>query len=78
MICVVSTFFSCPAAPYEAALLIDYHLREAKIRDKVNIKFFTPESQPLPVTGPIVGGKIKDMLLKQDIEYNPNQKVNVC
>ncbi|MCP8316040.1 MAG: NAD(P)/FAD-dependent oxidoreductase [archaeon] len=72
---VASTPFSCPAAPYEAALLIDCHLREARIRDKVNIKFFTPEPQPLPVAGPLVGGKIRGMLSKQGIEYNSNQKL---
>ncbi|MGQ9719108.1 MAG: FAD-dependent oxidoreductase [Nitrososphaerales archaeon] len=72
---VASIPFSCPATPYEAALLIDHHLRKAKIRDKVSIKFFTPEPQPLPVTGPIVGGKIRDILLNQRIEYNPNQKL---
>jgi sulfide:quinone oxidoreductase len=72
---VASIPFSCPAAPYEATLLIDYHLRKARIRNKVIIKFFTPEPQPMPVAGPLVGGMIRDMLLRQKIEYNPNQKL---
>ncbi|MGQ9469782.1 MAG: NAD(P)/FAD-dependent oxidoreductase [Nitrososphaerales archaeon] len=72
---VARTPFKCPAAPYEVALLIDYHLKKANIRDKVSIKFFTPEPQPLPVAGPVVGDMIKNMFSERGIEYNPNQKL---
>ncbi|MEK6919455.1 MAG: FAD/NAD(P)-binding oxidoreductase, partial [Thermoproteota archaeon] len=41
--------FKCPAAPYEAAFLLEDHFR--KRGKKVNIQFFTPEAQPVPAAG---------------------------
>jgi len=72
---VSSTPFKCPAAPYEAALLLDYHFRKRGIRDKVNFQFFTPEPQPMPVAGPRIGGMIRQMLEARGINYHPNLKL---
>ncbi len=72
---VSSMPFKCPAAPYEAALLLDYHFRKRGIRDKVNFEFFTPEPQPMPVAGQKIGGMIRQMLEARGIYYHPNLKV---
>ena len=40
---VCSTPFKCPAAPYEAPMLIDDHLRIKGLREKSDIEVFTPE-----------------------------------
>ncbi len=72
---VASTPFKCPAAPYEAALLVDYLLRKKDVRHRVNMRFFTVEPQPMPVAGPRVGEMIKQMLSERGIEYEPNQKL---
>ena len=72
---VISTPFKCPAAPYEAALLVDFLMRKRGVREKVNLRFFTVEPQPMPVAGPVVGGMIKQMLSERGIEYQPNQKL---
>ena len=72
---VSSMPFKCPAAPYEAALLLDYHFRKRGIRDKVNFQFFTPETQPMPVAGPKIGGMIQQMLEMRGISYHPNLKL---
>lgn len=66
--------FKCPAAPYEAALLLDYHGRKIGIRDKVDIKFFTPEPLPMPVAGPVIGNMVKQ-LEGRDISFSPNIKL---
>jgi len=72
----VSTLpFKCPAAPYEAALLLDYYFRERGIRDKVNFQFFTPEPLPMPVAGPAVGNRIRRMLEARGIDFYPNSKL---
>jgi len=71
---VSSTPFKCPAAPYEAALLLDYHFRKRGIRDKVDFQFFTPEKLPMPVAGPVVGNMIKQMLEARGINFHPNFK----
>lgn len=72
---VSSLPFKCPAAPYEAALLLDYYFRKKGIRDKVNFQFFTPELLPMPVAGPAVGNKIKRMLEAHGIDLHPNSKL---
>jgi len=71
---VSSTPFKCPAAPYEAALLLDYNLRKRGIREKVDFQFFTPEPLPMPVAGPAIGDMIKQMLEAREIDYHPNFK----
>src|SRR5713101_332639 len=45
--------FKCPPAPYEAALLLEQHLRSTGRKSTVEI--FTPEPQPLPAAGPVIG-----------------------
>ncbi len=72
---VSSVPFKCPAAPYEAALLIDYHFRKRGVRDKVDIQFFTPEPQPMPVAGPEIGKMIRQMLEARGIGYHPTIKL---
>ena len=71
---VSSTPFKCPAAPYEAALLLDYNLRKRGIRDKADFQFFTPEPLPMPVAGPVIGNEIRQMLESRGINYHPNLK----
>lgn len=63
--------FKCPAAPYEAAFLIEAFCRKRGIRDKTEIHLFTPEHQPMPVAGPVVGEAITGMLQAQGIHYHP-------
>lgn len=67
--------YKCPAAPHEAALLIDWYFKQKKIRNKVDIKIFTPEPQPMPTGGPILGEKIKQFLAGNNIGFNPNYKL---
>ncbi len=69
---VSSLPFKCPAAPYEAALLLDYYFRENGIRQKVNLQFFTPESRPMAVTPPEIGDMLKRMLEGRGISYHPD------
>jgi sulfide:quinone oxidoreductase len=72
---VSSLPFRCPAAPYEAALLMDYHFKSNEIRQKVDFQFFTPESLPMGVAPPKIGNMVKGMLEDRDISYHPNIKL---
>lgn len=72
---VSSLPFKCPAAPYEAALFIDYHFRRKGIRDKVDIRFFTAEGRPMGVAPPEIGNMVKGMLEGRDITYHPKLKL---
>lgn len=74
---VVSSIpFKCPAAPYEAAMLIDDYLRSKGLRDKSDIQVFTPEPLPMPVAGPDVGNAIVSMLNAKGIGFHNNTKVS--
>jgi sulfide:quinone oxidoreductase len=74
---VSSTPFKCPPAPYEAAMLIDDHLRNKGLRDKSDIQIFTPEPQPMPIAGPEVGNMVVSMLNEKGICFHSNTKVSL-
>ncbi len=74
-ILVCRTPFKCPAAPYEAAFLIEEYLRKMKTRNNIEISIYTPEPQPMPVAGKLVGEKVKQLLAQKGINYFPNHKV---
>ncbi len=63
--------FKCPAAPYEAAFLIDADLRKRGLRDRTTIELHTPEPAPMPVAGPVLGRAVVDLLAERGIDYFP-------
>lgn len=63
--------FKCPAAPYEAAFLLDEYFQKEGIRNKTEISIFTPEALPMPATGPENGKIIRAMLEERNIKFNP-------
>ena len=73
---ISSTPFKCPAAPYEAAMLIDDYLRREGLREKSDIQVFTPEPLPMPVAGPDVGNAVVSMLSEKGIGFHNNIKVS--
>jgi sulfide:quinone oxidoreductase len=70
-ILITSMPFKCPAAPYEAAFLIESFVRQAGIRRNVEIHLFTPEHTPMPVAPAALGESIADMLAARGINYHP-------
>ncbi len=70
---VSRTPFKCPAAPYEAALLLEDHFR--KTGKNVNIEFFTPEPNPVPATGAIIGKQVERLLASRGIHYHARKKL---
>ncbi len=75
VILIPSLPFKCPAAPYEAAFLLEAYCRERGIRGQTNFRIVTPEPQPMPVAGPVLGGAIQGMLARRGIAYSPGQKL---
>ncbi|MBI5554317.1 MAG: NAD(P)/FAD-dependent oxidoreductase [Elusimicrobia bacterium] len=67
--------FRCPAAPYEAALLLDYFLAGKNTRKDIDLQIFTPENLPMPTAGPVLGRSLKQILEKRKIGFNPNLKM---
>ena len=67
--------YKCPAAPYEAALQIDWALRQRGVRTRSEIAVYSWESQPMPVAGEEMGAAVKLMLDAKHIEFFPQVKV---
>ncbi|MFY9265349.1 MAG: FAD/NAD(P)-binding oxidoreductase [Solirubrobacterales bacterium] len=70
---VPSMPYKCPAAPYEAAFLIERFLRDRKVRAQIGVH--TVEPQPLPVAGPKVGGMVAAMLARRGIDFHAGRVV---
>jgi sulfide:quinone oxidoreductase len=47
--------YKCPAAPYEAAFLAEALLRRRGIGAGSSLDIYTPEPQPMPTAGPVLG-----------------------
>lgn len=67
--------FKCPPAPYEAALLIDEHLRGRGVRDAVEITVVTPQPITLPAAGPDASRYVAGFLDERGIELRSQAKV---
>ena len=73
VVLISRTPFSCPSAPYEAAFLIDDLLRRRGVRERAEVAIYTPEDQPMPVAGPVVGAELVKMLAERGIEFHGEQ-----
>lgn len=67
--------YKCPAAPYEAALLVDDFLRRRGRRDKITMDFYAAEPGPMMVAGPVVSAGVRAMVEAQGIGYHPEHQV---
>ncbi len=67
--------YKCPAAPYEAAMLIDAWYRKEGRRDAVSIEVYAAEPAPMGVAGPNVSSAVVQMLAAKNIPYHPNHQI---
>lgn len=67
--------YKCPAAPYEAAMLIEAFCRKRGVRDAVQIDVYAAEPAPMGVAGPEVSGAVKQLLAAKGISYHPEHQV---
>lgn len=72
---VSSLPFKCPAAPYEAALLIERSLHRHGVRNNTVISLFTPEPGPMAVAGPEISASVQALLASRGIHYAPDHQV---
>lgn len=71
VILVPSLPFKCPAAPYEAAMLIESFIRSKGIRSNTEISLYTPEPGPMGVAGIEISAAVKQLLGEKGIQYFP-------
>ena len=75
VILIAATPFKCPAAPYEAAMLLDDYFKRRGLQTKVDLSLYTPEPLPMPVAGPAVGTAVKQMVEGRGIGFHPMMKI---
>jgi sulfide:quinone oxidoreductase len=70
--------YKCPAAPYEAALLMEWRLRQRGVREKVSVDVYAAEPAPMGVAGPKVSAGVRDLLAAKGIAYHPDHQIVRC
>ncbi|MBC8280207.1 MAG: NAD(P)/FAD-dependent oxidoreductase [Chloroflexi bacterium] len=72
---VASTPFRCPAAPYEAAMLLADYAKNKSQASRVSVSLYSPEPGPMGVAGADVSASVKGMLAERSIGYYPLHKI---
>lgn len=67
--------YKCPAAPYEAAMLIEAALRRRGIRLQVSVDLYAAEPGPMGVAGPKVSAAVRQIVESKNIGYHPGHQV---
>jgi sulfide:quinone oxidoreductase len=67
--------FKCPAAPYEAAMLLEDDCRRRGVRADVSVDVYTPEPGPMATAGPEVSKQLRQMVESKGISYHPEHAV---
>jgi sulfide:quinone oxidoreductase len=75
VILIAATPFKCPAAPYEAAMLLSDYFKKRGLHGKVELSIYTPEPLPMPVAGPMLGNAVKQMVEARGIGFHPQMKI---
>ncbi|MBI2984002.1 MAG: NAD(P)/FAD-dependent oxidoreductase [Chloroflexi bacterium] len=73
VVAVTALPYKCPSAPYEAALLIEDALRRKGVRSASEVVVFTPEPQPMPVAGPVLGAAVSKLLAERGIALHTSR-----
>jgi len=67
--------YKCPAAPYEAVMLLEDYCRRRGIREQTRIDLYAAESGPMLVAGPEVSRSVREMVDAKGIGYHPDHRV---
>ena len=78
VVVTAAPLYKCPAAPYEAALLIDAALRARGVRDRVQVVVRSAEPAPMPVAGANVSAAVQQLLADRDIDYLPGRQITAA
>ena len=67
--------YRCPAAPYEAALLVDEMLRQSGRRSSVDVAIHAAEPGPMAVAGANVSRAVEAILAERNIDYQASHQI---
>lgn len=72
---VPSLPFKCPAAPYEAAMLIESFIRKKGLSNKVEVSLYVPEPGPMGVAGKELSEAVRQLVESKGIHYFPEHQL---
>jgi len=72
---VSSLPYKSPAAPYEAAMLIQDYITNKGLSDKTEICIYTPEKEPMEFAGEGPSSELKSLLEKKGIKYYSSHQI---
>lgn len=75
VVLTASPLYKCPAAPYEAAMLIEAGFRRRSLGTRVAVELYAAEPAPMGVTGPAVSAAVRGMVESKGIRYFPERQV---
>jgi sulfide:quinone oxidoreductase len=75
MVTILGAPYKCPPAPYEAAFLLDEHLRGRGVRDAIELVVTTPQPMTLPAAGSDISRFVAEALEDRDIELRTEKRV---
>jgi sulfide:quinone oxidoreductase len=75
VVLVPSLPFKCPAAPYEATMLIESFIKEKGLSSKTEVSHFTPEPGPMGVAGKELSGAVRQLVEGKGIKYFPEHQL---
>jgi sulfide:quinone oxidoreductase len=67
--------YKCPAAPYEAAMLVESFLRRHGVRAATEVAIYAAEPGPMGVTGPVFSAAVRQIVESKGIRYFPEHQV---
>lgn len=66
--------YKCPAAPYEAAMLVNDFLQRRGVTDAV-VEIFAAEPGPMGATGPEVSAAVRGIVEGEGVVYHPGHQI---
>lgn len=75
VVLTASPAYKCPAAPYEAAMLVADYLGRRGRGDRTRVDVYAAEPGPMGVTGPEVSAGVRAMVEARGIGYHPEHQV---
>ncbi|MCC6159809.1 MAG: NAD(P)/FAD-dependent oxidoreductase [Deltaproteobacteria bacterium] len=67
--------YKCPAAPYEAAMLLEADARKRRIIERTTVEIHAAEPGPMGVAGPEASAQVRSMVESKGIGYFPGRQV---
>lgn len=67
--------YKCPAAPYEAAMLLEDDCRKRGIREAVQLDMYAAEAGPMGVAGAEVTAAVRQMVEGKGVAFHPEHQL---